>query len=168
MIFDRKTVSAPVISAYLTGDDPENWRADLRRVWLGGNRDIWQVATAANVDMVALFTRAAFPIPSLPEQFRVWRACEDGGVAQAIRGLSWTRDRAIAERLAGGYLVAGSRDPTLTTRLVKGHNIIFFNRSAAGLTEVMPNDGPVGELDGSRKEWRAAATLFLQPQGYWV
>lgn len=64
-------------------------------------------------------------IAELPEKIRVWR----GGDRYRVRkGLSWTTDRAVAEKFAVGHRFIFNKYPTLVTAVIDRSEVILVSQ----------------------------------------
>jgi hypothetical protein len=140
--------------------------ADALRTALSGawDHDHHEVLAAAATwrRFVAMFRRAAFPIPDLPATVTIWRGGRGRSLVDVAAGISWTLNRDVAcwfacvhrplhrPRAAGHPIVV---------RMAVPRRVMIYWSNDRGEQEVIPATLRRATIDGDPDEWRARADL---------
>lgn len=130
--------------------DREAYRVFLEEAW---NHDHDHVVSAAGArkTLKAMFKYAQFGIPeSLGETMRVWRGTHGISIKDALRGPSWTTDKATACDFA--ITRANGRNPLVIVADVPRAAILHYT-DEIGEQEAVVFDVPIAKVDGDAQEW---------------
>lgn len=129
------------------------YRVFLQSVWEHDHRHLISAAEGSRRRLRAMFRYAAFPVPpELPEVVPVWRGTSALTIHQALRGYSWTTDRAVACWFAMRFADKNDRPLVLRSEVKRAAIAMFTDERSE--REVLLLNPPSAAIDGSEVEWR--------------
>ena len=139
-------------------------RAAVETVWAYDYRVLWKACGARRSVFRKLLRAAKFDKSHLPKSLDIWR----GGVIppsgdwyDVAVGISWTRNRDAACWFA--ILYRGNRikgEPVVLKRTIERRDVLAHITSRGDEDEIVTTTARPTKVDGSLKEWRAAADRY--------
>ncbi len=151
------------VALHYAGVPPAELRDALRLAWLSAYGYTVQAAHDQGNCLMAMFKRAAFPIPAeLPETVTIYRGTSGIPARLAQKGHSWTSCRGAgcwrATHDASSLGGRSGEQPIVLRRDVPKSSIVFYEGlDTQSHDEFICDLPPGGEVDGDEAEWRATA-----------
>ena len=148
---------------YDCGAPLESVRAAVEMAWI---RDSSLFMALAGDQAYDLLRHCQFELPpELGPKFPVWRGTRGVPLEVARTGHCWTTNPLVAATWAEHVGAAGlnvySGAPLVVRRNVQAKDCILFT-DHGGMSEVVVDAPPDGEVDGTPDEWRAAAIGYAR------
>jgi hypothetical protein len=127
------------------------FRAALRAVW-DHDHDVLIQSAGNRSKLIAMFRRADFDMPEMPDMVTAWRGVRNTAIGVARRGYSWSVRREVACWFAMRHLEEGHR-PLVLRAVVPKAEVIYFG-DERNEAEVVFSRVPKAAIDGCQADWQ--------------